>query len=111
MSERSPEPGPKRTLRTVCKVGACKPFCGIEVDVENGKMSAVRPDPEHSLSEGYVCIKGMSILGSQNSPDRLLHPRKRDGSAWKRMGWLEATAQIGRRLRETADRVRDHHPA
>lgn len=94
----------KRRLQTVCKIGACEPFCGIEVDVEDGKMSAVRPDPGHPLSEGYVCIKGMSLLGYQNSPDRLLHPLRRDGNGWKRVGWAEATSEIGERLRQVAER-------
>lgn len=28
--------------RTTCKVGACEPFCGLEVEVDDGRMVAVR---------------------------------------------------------------------
>lgn len=94
----------KRTLQTVCKIGACEPFCGVEVDVEDGKMTAVRPDPSHPISAGYVCIKGMSLLGYQNSPDRLEHPLRRDERGFARVGWEEASSDIGRRLRQIADR-------
>jgi anaerobic selenocysteine-containing dehydrogenase len=94
----------KRTLPTVCKVGACEPFCGVEVDVEDGVMTRVRPDPNHPISEGYVCIKGMSLLGYQNSPDRLKHPLCRDDGGFTRIGWPEATDAIGGRLRQIADR-------
>ncbi len=94
---------PIRTVPTVCKVGACEPFCGIEVDVQDGRMVGVRPDPEHPISEGYVCIKGMNILGYQNSPDRLTHPLRREPTGWVRASWAEATAAIGEKLRAIAD--------
>ena len=93
-----------RTVPTVCKIGACEPFCGIEVDVADGRMVGVRPDPAHPISEGYVCIKGVNLLEYQNSPDRLLHPRRRAGDGWLRATWEEAIADIGRRLRTLADR-------
>ena len=60
-----------RTHRTTCKVGACEPFCGLEVDVEAGKMVAVRPEPAHRITKGYSCIKGMRVLDYQNDPDAL----------------------------------------
>ena len=66
-----------QTHRTTCKVGACEPFCGLEVDVEDGKMVAVRPDRDHPITKGYSCIKGMRVLDYQNDPDRLLHPIRR----------------------------------
>lgn len=71
------EPRKLKTIKTVCKVGACEPICGIEVDIEGGATTEVRPDKQHSLFEGYVCIKGMNILGYQNSPDRLTRPLRR----------------------------------
>lgn len=91
------------TIKTVCKVGACEPICGLEVDVENGKMVDVRPDKQHPLSEGYVCVKGMNLLGYQNSPDRLQHPLRRDGDRWVRASWQDAITAIGRKLRSLAD--------
>lgn len=45
------EPRKLKTIKTVCKVGACEPICGIEVDVEGGAMTEIRPDKQHSLSE------------------------------------------------------------
>jgi len=91
------------TIPTLCKVGACEPCCGIEVDVADGKMVEVRPDKDHPLSEGYVCVKGMNLLGYQNSPDRLTHPLRRDGDRWVQASWLEATSAIGGKLRALAD--------
>ncbi len=104
MNQEPPRPSTKlATIPTLCKVGACEPCCGIEVDVADGKMIEVRPDKEHPLSEGYVCVKGMNLLGYQNSPDRLTHPLRRDGDRWVQASWPEATAAIGGKLRALAD--------
>ncbi len=93
-----------RSYRTTCKIGACEPFCGIEVDVVDGRMSQVRPDPAHPLTQGYACLKGMRVADYQNDPDRLTHPQKRGKDGWEEVSWDEATADIGRRLAELRDR-------
>ncbi len=94
-----------KTYRTTCKIGACEPFCGLRVDVEDGRMAAVRPDPDHPISKGYACIKGMHVADYQNDPDRLLHPEQRTEDGWERIGWDRATHEIGRKLRT----IRDEH--
>ena len=92
------------TVRTTCKVGACEPFCGIEMDVDDGRIVAVRPDKRHPISRGYWCIKGAQVAAYQNDPDRLLHPLRRTGEGWERVAWRDATRDIGRRLRALRDR-------
>ncbi len=93
-----------RTYRTTCKIGACEPFCGVEVDVEDGKMTAVRPDRDHPITKGYVCIKGTHVPDYQNDPDRLLHPVRRNGREWDQVTWDSATREIGEKLRAIRDR-------
>lgn len=87
------------TYRTTCKIGACEPFCGLEVDVEDDRLVAVRPDPRHPVTEGYACIKGMHVPDYQNDPDRLLHPVRRTNNGWERLAWGDATREIGDKLR------------
>ncbi len=91
--------------RTTCKVGACEPFCGLEVEVEDGRMVAVRPDAKHPVTAGYACIKGMHVPDYQNDPDRLLHPVRRSPSGWDQVSWGTVTTEIGRKLRA----IRDAH--
>jgi len=91
--------------RTTCKIGACEPFCGLEIEIENGRMVGVRPDQKHPVTQGYVCIKGMHVADYQNDPDRLLHPVKQTSSGWEQVRWETATAEIGRKLRA----IRDAH--
>lgn len=85
--------------RTTCKIGACEPFCGLEVEVENGQMVAVRPDAAHPVTEGYACIKGMHVPDYQNDPDRLLHPIRRTENCQERIDWKTAVTEIGSRLK------------
>jgi formate dehydrogenase len=94
-----------QTYRTTCKIGACEPFCGLEVDVADGRLVAVRPDAQHPVTRGYACIKGMHVPDYQNDPDRLLHPMQRGAGGWERVSWHDATAEIGRKLRA----IRDAH--
>jgi anaerobic selenocysteine-containing dehydrogenase len=93
------------THRTTCKIGACEPFCGVEVDVEAGRLTGIRPNPDHPITQGYVCIKGMHVPDYVNHAERLLHPMARGPGGLERVEWEVATRQIGERLR----RIREEH--
>ena len=97
----------RRTVRTTCKIGACEPYCGIEIDVVDGRMTAVRGDKKHPVSKGYLCIKGRALLEYPNDPDRLLFPTRRTSKGRERADWGAATTEIGQRLRAIAD---EHGP-
>ena len=74
--------------------------------VDDGRLVKVRPDPEHPLSRGFACPKGIAMTEVQNDPDRVLHPlRRRDDGSFERVTWPEALDEIGARL----GRVRDRH--
>ena len=69
--------------------------------VEDDRITKLRPDPDHPLSKGYACPKGIAMLDVQNDPDRVTHPLKKgpDGE-FHRVSWDEALDDIGERLRE-----------
>ena len=81
---------------TFCRI--CEASCGIRVLVEGGRVREIVPDPHHPVSRGYVCVKGIRYADLHESPDRLKHPMKRDGSRWERVSWERALAEIGERL-------------
>jgi anaerobic selenocysteine-containing dehydrogenase len=91
------------THRTTCKIGACEPFCGIEVDVEGGLLTAIRPNADHPITRGYVCIKGMHVPDYVNHPERLLYPMARGPGGLARVDWDVAVREIGTRLRRIRD--------
>lgn len=92
-----------KTVKATCKVGACEPQCGLELDIQAGTIVGVRPDKNHPISQGYACIKGIALPEYQNDPDRLLAPIKKVGAKWQTLGWHQASTEIGQRLRQIAD--------
>jgi len=89
---------------TFCRI--CEAHCGMVATVEDGRVTQLRPDPEHPLSTGYACPKGIAMTDVQNDPDRVLHPlRKTADGGFERVSWETAMADIGSRLK----RVRDDH--
>jgi anaerobic selenocysteine-containing dehydrogenase len=89
---------------TFCRI--CEAHCGMVATVEDGRVVQLRPDPDHPLSSGYACPKGIAMTDVQNDPDRVLHPlRKNAAGEFERVGWDEALADIGTRLRA----VREQH--
>ncbi|MBW2524084.1 MAG: molybdopterin-dependent oxidoreductase [Deltaproteobacteria bacterium] len=91
------------TKHTFCRI--CEPLCGLEVDVEAGRVLAIRPDRDHLATAGFACIKGLRQHELYGSPDRLTQPLKRTGGRFEPVSWDRALAEIGatvRRLRAEA---------
>jgi formate dehydrogenase len=90
-------------FRTSCKIGACEPFCGLALEVEDNRVVSVRPDRDHPVTRGYACIKGMHVGDYVNDPERLLHPLRRGPGGLERVSWEEAIREIGAKLRTLRD--------
>ncbi|HEY0632145.1 MAG TPA: molybdopterin-dependent oxidoreductase [Thermoleophilaceae bacterium] len=89
---------------TFCRI--CEAHCGMVATVEDGRVTQLRPDPDHPLSSGYACPKGIAMTDVQNDPDRVLRPlRKTPSGEFEPVSWEHALADIGSRLRA----VRDTH--
>jgi anaerobic selenocysteine-containing dehydrogenase len=88
---------------TYCRI--CEPLCGLIATVEDGELVKLRPDPEHPLSRGFACPKGIAMTAVQNDPDRVTHPlRRRGDGSFERVSWDEAIDDIGARLRGIINR-------
>src|SRR5262249_16266219 len=53
----------------------------------------------------FACLKGLKQHKLYASPDRLLHPLRRDGDAWERVSWERVNREIAEKVR----RIRDLH--
>ena len=85
------------TRYTFCRT--CEATCGLEVDVEDNSVTAIRPDHRHVVSKGYSCVKGIHCDQVQHSPDRVTAPQKRVGDRWQTISWDQAIDEIGARIR------------
>ncbi len=72
----------------------CEANCGILMTVEDGKVTKVTGNPDHVLSEGYICPKATAIADLQEDPDRLRKPVKRVGNEWEEISWDQAFSEI-----------------
>jgi anaerobic selenocysteine-containing dehydrogenase len=79
-------------IRTFCRV--CEPACGLVARVENGALTAVRPDREHPISHGWACNKGIATLDVHRDPDRLSYPLGRGADGFERVSWDAAMGGI-----------------
>ena len=66
-------------VTTFCRI--CEAACGLVATVDGDRIVDVRPDREHVVSRGYVCVKGLTLENVRASPDRLTHPLKTRATA------------------------------
>ncbi|CRK60517.1 Formate dehydrogenase-O, major subunit [Alloactinosynnema sp. L-07] len=85
-----------RTEQVTCPL--CEATCGLDVTIDEDRVTTVRGDAADVFSAGYICPKGASIGALHHDPDRLRTPMiKRDGQ-WHTATWDEAFAEISARL-------------
>jgi anaerobic selenocysteine-containing dehydrogenase len=76
------------------------------VTVENGRAVAVRGNPDHPTTRGFLCTKVSRYHERTNSSGRVLFPQRRVGAKgegrFERVSWDEALAEIAGRFRELA---------
>jgi anaerobic selenocysteine-containing dehydrogenase len=88
----------KKTQCTICGVS-----CGLDVEVEDGKVISCRPDETSPRSHGYCCRKGRNSKYFVEHGDRLDYPMKRVGDKFERISWDQAISEISYRLRNIVD--------
>ena len=82
----------------------CHAFCGIKVDVQEGRVVKVVGDVNNPMYHGFTCVKGRSLPAQHNHPDRLLHTMKRAGDGtFEPVAVQQAIDEIAARLRTIID--------
>ena len=71
------------TKRSFCRI--CIASCGTLVTIDGDTVLHVHGDPDHPLSQGYLCPKGRALGAMHHDPARL------SGSFVRREGMLAAT--------------------
>ncbi|MFO0692466.1 MAG: molybdopterin-dependent oxidoreductase [Polyangiales bacterium] len=92
------------THTTFCRI--CEALCGLEVTVENDEVIQIRPDDRHVATRGYGCVKGLKQHRLVAPRDRLKRPLKRVGNDYVEIGWDQALAEIGAKVKA----LRGIHP-
>jgi anaerobic selenocysteine-containing dehydrogenase len=79
----------------------CPDTCGLITEVENGRAVKFYGDPDHPITQGWLCAKVRPYLDHVYHPDRLHYPLRRvgpkGGGHWERISWDQALAEIAAR--------------
>ena len=86
----------KAEVVTACPLD-CWDACSVIATVEQGRVTAVRGNPAHPITRGFLCDKTMRYPARAYSPNRILHPMRRragdrraEPAAFERISWEQA---------------------
>jgi len=98
--------------RSICPY--CAVSCGVIIHTLGDKSKNAKPtvvhiegDPEHPISRGSLCPKGITLKDDITHKNRLTKPQvRRPGSdKWEDISWDEAIAKIARYVKTTRDKT------
>ena len=102
MADTIAQPTNRTHERTVCPFD-CPDTCSIHLTIEDGAAVAIRGNPQHEFTQGFLCHKVSRYLEQVYHPDRLLHPLRRSGpkgsGQFEQISWDEAIRTIAEQFR------------
>ncbi len=81
----------------------CGDACGIVATIEDGRVTRLQGDPDHPVTQGFLCHRTSRFLERQYDPDRITTPLVRKGDGFEPISWDEALERISQsmlRIRE-----------
>ncbi len=97
--------------RSICPY--CAVSCGVIIHTLGDKAKNVKGsvvhiegDPDHPISRGSLCPKGITLKEDITNANRLTKPKvRRPGSdKWEDISWDEAISKIARNIKTTRDK-------
>ncbi len=89
-----------KIVKTCCR--ACIHNCAVLAHVRNGRVVKLEGNPEHGMTHGAICAKGLSGIQALYHPNRNKYPMirvgKRGENKWKRVSWDEALDILAHKL-------------
>jgi formate dehydrogenase major subunit len=97
--------------RSICPY--CAVSCGVIIHTlgdkaknVKGSVVHVEGDPDHPISRGSLCPKGITLKEDISNANRLMKPkvRKPGSDVWEDISWDEAIGKIARHIKTTRDK-------
>jgi anaerobic selenocysteine-containing dehydrogenase len=89
----------KQVFKSSCPLN-CWDSCGLEVTVENGKVTKVEGDKDHPITKGKICGRGRMLETKTNSKERLTVPLKKVNGQFIELSWEQALNEIAEKMTE-----------
>lgn len=93
---------PDHWVSTTC--GYCSVGCGMFVGVKDGKAVSVRGNPNHPVSRGMLCPKGLSEHHTIQADTRARYPLLRKNEKLVRVDWDEALETLITKVRSIQEK-------
>ena len=89
-------PGVATWYASTC--GECSSGCGVRVRTREGRAVMIEGNPDHPVSRGGLCSRGVSALQGLYNPDRVATPLRAGPTGFEPIGWDEASELLVARL-------------
>lgn len=89
-------------VRTAC-VRDCPDACGIIAAVSDGRVIGLSGDPEHPITQGFLCYRASQYLKRQYSSERITAPLRKTKGSWEPLRWEDALDLAAEKLRYFRD--------
>src|SRR5207244_2324529 len=66
--------------------------------VDAGRVTHLAGDPDHPVTQGFLCYRTSHFLTRQYAPDRITTPLLREGDAFRAIDWDTALDMAAERL-------------
>jgi len=76
----------------------CGAGCGFYLKVKDGELAGVIPSKAHPVSQGRLCVKGITSWQSVISADRIKEPLVKKNGEFKEASWDEALNLVAKKL-------------
>lgn len=83
--------------KTACPLN-CWDVCGFKVTTEQGKVVKVEGDPDHPITQGKICGKGVMLAERANHAERVLFPMKKVQGRFEQISWEQALDEISSKM-------------
>ena len=90
-----------KTVHTFCRY--CLASCGIEVTVEDNRVTKISADKQNPHTWQDFCAKGRTANQLVEHPRRILNPMRRVGDTYVEATWDEAITDIAARMNALID--------
>src|SRR6202171_4234599 len=65
----------------------CEAMCGLEIQVDSGRVAGIRANRDDTWSRGHICPKGASLGALHSDPDRIRRPMIKVDGEWLEGSW------------------------
>ena len=89
-------PGVATWYASTC--GECPSGCGVRVRTREGRAVMIEGNPDHPVSRGGLCSRGVSALQGLYNPDRVATPLRAGTNGFEPISWDEAAELLAERL-------------